>query len=647
MKIERLTLTNFRGVKHIDIDLAGKIDHRIVTLIGLNESGKTTILEGLSYFPSSDEIAASVIKVRESDREIASFVPLNEEGIFTGRTSISATLLLSDTDRAMLRQVVTDRGKHLDTSREIQRVSVSKQFDFQAGEFVPSEYGSSWGGVKLYIRDGSRGKYHVAESPGPGDDHANNLWSIAAQALRASLPNFVYFPNFIADVPRRIYISPFAQETPVNKFYRRILTHMMLDAGDEHSLESLVLGRINKYRVAQKSGDRTWISKLQESPDKDKIDAVFGRLSKVMTDDVIGSWSRIFNRPTPNTTMDIKWAIDPENEQPYIQIKISDGISSYHLHQRSLGFRWFFSFLLFTRFGRDRSKSNVFLLDEPAANLHAKAQAELLESFDRLTQGGDVVIYSTHSHHMIRPEWLSGAYIVENEAINYDAADVIGIEDHKTNIKVTSYRRFVGEHGSRISYYQPVIERLEYIEPSIVARGHQILVEGISDFHALTYVVRRGAFGDRLSIVPGTGSGSLSAMIQIALSRGHRFLVLLDDDEAGKREATRYRDRFYLLDSDVCTVGDLDDALTGKCLEGLISDGLKARIAQEYGNSAKKSIGNYLAELAATNRDNGLDEETFQGLSNIVASAARRLGLKPTKSTESSELRRRHRRRSA
>jgi len=52
MKIVTLILQKFRGINRVEIELEAKIDRKIITLIGLNESGKTTILEGLSYFPS-------------------------------------------------------------------------------------------------------------------------------------------------------------------------------------------------------------------------------------------------------------------------------------------------------------------------------------------------------------------------------------------------------------------------------------------------------------------------------------------------------------------------------------------------------------------------------------------------------------------
>ena len=47
----------------------------------------------------------------------------------------------------------------------------------------------------------------------------------------------------------------------------------------------------------------------------------------------------------------------------------------------------------------------LFLFDEPASNLHPTAQAALLASLEKLSENA-VVIYTTHSHHLINPLWL-------------------------------------------------------------------------------------------------------------------------------------------------------------------------------------------------------------------------------------------------
>jgi predicted ATP-dependent endonuclease of OLD family len=50
MRISKFEIRNFKGVSRTSIDISGVSPGNIGTLIGLNESGKTTILEAISHF---------------------------------------------------------------------------------------------------------------------------------------------------------------------------------------------------------------------------------------------------------------------------------------------------------------------------------------------------------------------------------------------------------------------------------------------------------------------------------------------------------------------------------------------------------------------------------------------------------------------
>jgi hypothetical protein len=53
-------------------------------------------------------------------------------------------------------------------------------------------------------------------------------------------------------------------------------------------------------------------------------------------------------------------------DQIYIELKIKEGSNSYYIRERSLGFKWYFIFLLFTQFRINRRQNNgklYFLFD--------------------------------------------------------------------------------------------------------------------------------------------------------------------------------------------------------------------------------------------------------------------------------------------
>jgi len=70
--------------------------------------------------------------------------------------------------------------------------------------------------------------------------------------------------------------------------------------------------------------------------------------------------------------------------------------------ERSSGFVWFFSFLVwFSQLRRQYAERLILLMDEPGLSLHPRAQADLLRYMTERLRPQNQVIYSTHSPFMI------------------------------------------------------------------------------------------------------------------------------------------------------------------------------------------------------------------------------------------------------
>ncbi len=153
-----------------------------------------------------------------------------------------------------------------------------------------------------------------------------------------------------------------------------------------------------------------------------------------------------------------------EQAQPapvWIRFQLEDADGMFSLGERSLGFRWFFVYLILTTYRgrRDESQNMLFLLDEPASNLHPAAQSALLHSLEDLGKRA-TVIFSTHSHHLIEPNWLGTTFVVENRGLSPDEIS----PDYKrarTDIKITPYRQFVAEHPDQTRFFQPILDVLD------------------------------------------------------------------------------------------------------------------------------------------------------------------------------------------
>lgn len=56
MKFKKFQINKFRGISKATLDLSKTPDGSINVLVGLNESGKTTILEAINHFRSNPDL---------------------------------------------------------------------------------------------------------------------------------------------------------------------------------------------------------------------------------------------------------------------------------------------------------------------------------------------------------------------------------------------------------------------------------------------------------------------------------------------------------------------------------------------------------------------------------------------------------------
>lgn len=612
--ITSFSIENFKGAAKATIKFSNRISTPVVTLIGLNESGKTTILEALSYFVSGDNAVSSLFK-GSAPASIDSLIPIHKKAAFTGDILINANVIFSAADKAAVVSMAAKHNIDIEYASLPDETTVSRSY-----EFNDSVLTKSWNLWQIDFKAKMKAARRFRTvNVGSSDFGELNLWDLVAETLSETLPRIAYFPTFLVDLPKKIYLREHEKEAAVNRYYRLVLQDVLDSLDEGLSLEKHVCDRIEAFRI--KDATPNWFSILFGGPSKGPIDAVFQRISDAVTKEVLGSWENIFSRKIAAKSIIVEWHIDTEKDNmPYATFSITDGASKYAIDQRSLGFRWFFSFLLFTTFKQKADRPTIFVFDEPAANLHAKAQAELLKSFSRITTGEHKVVYSTHSHHMINPHWLSGSYIVENTAIDHDADDSFGLTTQPTNIIATSYREFVAKNPTRTSYFQPVIEQLEFITPELLGSDPFLVVEGITDYYALSFLYRKqGRKG--FALMPGLGAGASGPLISSMMGRGERFTILLDDDTAGRVAAKRYKEQWFLTGSEIMTLVDVNPKFSGTSLENLLSKDTKSAIAQKIGKSkpTKKEIGWYLAELCAdASAPNLFDQETCDNLNSIL-----------------------------
>ncbi len=595
MKLNSFEIENFKGIKSAKIEIDNDKPGNIVTLIGLNESGKTTVLEAISNFVSVDEETSSMVQTVGIEQKPIDLIPKARKSNFTGEISIKANLELENDDiDALSQHLRIHQNANLVKESCPRHLKVRKVMYFKDSDLVKTK--TLWIFQPQFIkRNGT--KLYTAQANGP----TGGVWEAATDLLRERFPKIVYFPTFLFSVPEKIYLEdlsewPSDEDRTINRYFRKVIQDVADSLNDDVSVKKHIVDRVDRQR-SKFPNPLEFIAAFWGLDEATQIRAVVNRLSGAITKTVFGAWNEIFEHGVTNKSVRIEWGIDAEKEnKPFLQLLIYDGEQSYAIHERSLGFRWFFTFLLFTQFRKSRhsEKSTIFLFDEPASNLHARAQIKLLESFGRTAENKQFIIYSTHSHYMIEPIWLEKAFIVENTGIDFESEEAgTRFESKDTDIRLTRYRHFVGQYPERVSYFQPALDALKHSFGPLVPGKLAIIVEGKYDFHPLAYFKDRLDLLKNISIFPAPSASEAGTLISLMRGLGTKFVVLLDDDPPGQKCAARYREHHLLSNDQVMTLADLDSKLKGKAFEAIYSEQVN-QLAGGKKTKAKKSEYSHL-----------------------------------------------------
>lgn len=120
------------------------------------------------------------------------------------------------------------------------------------------------------------------------------------------------------------------------------------------------------------------------------------------------------------------------------------------------------------------------------------------------------IIYTTHSQYLINPHWLEGAYIVTNKALEDNEENYIA---HKTNIEVYKYRDFVSKFPNKTSYFQPILDILEFIPNELDLCSDAIFLEGKNDYYTLNYFFKILLNKNDFHLIPGMSCNSIDDLI--------------------------------------------------------------------------------------------------------------------------------------
>lgn len=530
MRYQSFKFSNFKGIDSAEI----KINGGVTTLIGLNESGKTTLLEAMFCFSYGDADIDSISPELKSLRDPVQWIPISQRANFNGEVTITAKVELEAGDKSAFVQYLKKTWNFNSVSAP-ETLDITERYLFKNSRFEKKRL--TWG----LTLSGLKGR----ERKQRGYGSKTVEWQGSVRFLATRLPRIWYFPNFLFDLPDRFELSIDKdshgnEDLDRNRFYISTFDQILSRVSAGANIEDHIVTRLRS---------KDWM-------DQRSLEALLLEMSRYVSNTVFGGWSRILGRSTPLGEVEIKAAFEGDDSN-FLTLRIKGPDGYYDLAERSLGFRWFFMFLLMTSFRDDSATPSrpIFLLDEPASNLHPKAQAELLKSFENLASQCHLV-YTTHSHHLINIKWLDDAKVVKNEALgslDFDSYIEANMSAN-TSISTIPYRRFVNENPDQLSYFQPVLDMLDYQPSRLEPIDEIVLVEGKSDFYYLRYMADVIKINTALKFVPGGGAGSLEPLIRLYIGWGKDFVILLDGDNEGMKQRRRYITEFGHFVSSRCII---------------------------------------------------------------------------------------------
>lgn len=601
MRYKSFRIQNFKGISDTTVELGGILGASVFPFVGLNESGKTTVLQAIHTF--SPDAATSELLSGEKDVGVPfkERIPRHLISTFTGKVSVTATLEVDEDDR---KSIEKELGKNGLLAEKIPSVLILERYqEFNSGDFVRNVFTLR---TVIKLKTAKQKKYRL-----PSAEEKIILRSTVYNMT----PDIAFFPTFVFDFPSKIYLTE--RGGRINSFYRSVFQDVLNAEGSNYTIENDIIRRIRSEdkRIAWPAFLSLWFT----HDDKPKVDHIMDRAGVALTRNVFGRWNKIFNENTRGKELTVEYSTDEgeiidkngnaqktEEHDIFVKFQVKDGTRRFDVKDRSLGFRWFFAFMLFTQFrtARDSNRPVLFLFDEPASNLHAAAQQRLIESFPEIATGGHALAYTTHSHYMIEPAWLEQTFIVTNraDAPNNSVIDNVSLDDESLDIKAETYRSFVNKNPNKTSYFQPVLDRLEVVPDRFNIDRRSIVVEGKSDYYILNYAAKLLKIDD-LPILPGLGAGTLGALISLSAGWNLKYIFVLDSDKAGHRERNKYVRDYAIPERTLTTLSDHLDGLTA--IEDLLDDEAKSIIQEDLNLDdlpSKSDIRRFFQERLATQK---------------------------------------------
>jgi len=533
----------------------------LAAFVGRNESGKTTILQGLILL-NRDEIVSELDLCDEMVEELKSEIKV-AEGVFE----------LNEHER----EFVKEKFPSLDIKRlKIFRTNKNPeiQYDFEDGKIGEEQNTNlrSWQSITSDLQN------FIDTIPNHIQEHLNTDFF----QLRSP-------PKTIGDFKKDLQIfdesikSVASEEEEVisewNELYPKILKNSdgFLNTSERRELEEFIkdnlhprivyfsdykkiLGNINlqDYLHGVKSSTSENVEYVEEFDRVETVRNLFylAELELDKLEEYQSSPSKLIkllNQASKKLTSRLNPAW--KGEPIHVELRFNPGnimsviISDVHrdgtitntglLNRRAEGFKWTFSFIINFAAETQRSelKEAILLLDEPARNLHPTQQRGISDMLKNLA-GTNQVLYATHSPFMI---------------FDYTPGNLLVVElERKNHLSKIYYEYWKADDATLIPILYGLSRGLveSTVDREIGSNSRPIIiVETMSDTMYLNafdkFLQDPNISMNPLNVIPAYNKNSVLPLAIFYRDHGYNTFILLDNDNESKQIAEQLKNNKF------------------------------------------------------------------------------------------------------
>lgn len=529
--LSKVTIKNFLSIKN---EQTIKINKDITSVIGKNESGKSTILKAINKLNGlkieTDEKNVE-LKSQESyikglfilDKEKIDIINKgyeedNELGFYSlpsERENLYYEITIKDIDNTKYYTLyyLDEQKNYVPISEDIylERIveyikSIGKKFrlDNEQEEALAKTYNLSEEGIKNYIDSNliklSFPKEVIDELKKVSEQINPDKWIDLLPEYK-----FVYFSSFESILKDKVLFN----ELNTNQQAKNILNISGIN--------------VDELGSAYKDGDEQALEDLGTQ----------------CIEVVSKKFKEIFQQTDTEFKIKIRFGSGKKDISFFTQDKTS-GNKTISLSKRSDGFRWYLSLYLtlYDYLNNQENINYILLLDEPNLYLHPGAQRDLLFNVFKDEFDNTQIIYTTHSPYMIDSDNSYSIRIVEKNK-----------ETHIYN----STTEYVQKNPKMkdVDTTTPLLTALELnISNSLIVDSHDILitVEGIQDVYilnAMLEITKNKQKFENIKFISGMSASKIPYLYSYLYGIGYNVYALVDNDKDGRKAIET------IIDSDI------------------------------------------------------------------------------------------------